>query len=164
MGLFIPRTVRWRRCGCSRHRLMMKGAAIWTGNSARQSNDCPGGFSESCQQCVAVCREMSRRCRGDVADVSRDVAEMSRTCRRRVAGCRGVAEMSRDVAGCREMSRDGSRCRGGVAGCRGDVAEMSRTCRGRVARCRGRLARCQRHVIVRQRVDIYQKTHQAPRK
>eukprot|EP00966_Prymnesium_polylepis_P132807 3070087-Prymnesium_polylepis.1 len=53
-------------------------------------------------------------CRGGVVEVSRGVANVSRTCRGRVAGCRG------DVAG---VSRA---CRGHVASCRADVANESR--------------------------------------
>ena len=58
------------------------------------------GFLGTCQRIVTLRRKVSRTCRGDVAKMSRDVADVSRTCRGRVAKCR---EMSRT---CREVSRD----------------------------------------------------------
>ena len=62
----------------------------------------------------AGCRRMSRRCRGDVAGVSRDVVRCRRCvtrCRGGVARCRGMSWRCRgDVARCREVSRGVTRC------------------------------------------------------
>ena len=113
----------------------------------------PGGDVSTCQRGVTGCR-----------GVSRDVTEMSRECRRNVAGCRGMSRECRgNVAGCRRSST----CHGNVAECRrchgnvADVARMSPECRGNVAGCHRGVTECQLPSHLDQRVDMSTHPHQA---